>query len=253
MSLVDRISSYLRATVDRVWREAAKFGVVGAIAFVIDVGGFNLLYHGPLAGRLTSSRVVSGVIATLVAWLGNRFWTFRHRANRKVHHEALLFFLVNGVGLTSYAATAEHPRADPSPGVYLTLYHVAPNAALRNLDLPTRRPGGEAAQRPVLALTLRYLFSFVGDPAKFDGERLAVADHELAERRVAVGGAGRGEIGGQADLGAEELGPLEHQRHRRDRRPRQRRRLHDQALQDRVVLARQDLAGRDVQPVAGAG
>ena len=93
------ISSYLRATVDRVWREAAKFGVVGAIAFVIDVGGFNLLYHGPLAGRLTSSRVVSGVIATLVAWLGNRFWTFRHRANRKVHHEALLFFLVNGVGL----------------------------------------------------------------------------------------------------------------------------------------------------------
>lgn len=98
-SLVDRISTFLRASVDRVWREAAKFGVVGAIAFIIDVGGFNLLFHGPLSGRLTSSRIISGVLATLVAWLGNRFWTFRHRANRKVHHEALLFFLVNGVGL----------------------------------------------------------------------------------------------------------------------------------------------------------
>jgi putative flippase GtrA len=98
-SLVDRISTFLRASVDRVWREAAKFGVVGAIAFIIDVGGFNLLFHGPLSGRLTSSRIISGVLATLVAWLGNRFWTFRHRVNRKVHHEALLFFLVNGVGL----------------------------------------------------------------------------------------------------------------------------------------------------------
>ena len=37
--------------------------------------------------------------ATTVAWLGNRLWTFRHRASRPVHHEALLFFLVNGVGL----------------------------------------------------------------------------------------------------------------------------------------------------------
>ena len=57
-SLVDRVSSMVRESVDRVWREAAKFGVVGAIAFVIDVGGFNLLFHGPLSGRLTSSRVI---------------------------------------------------------------------------------------------------------------------------------------------------------------------------------------------------
>lgn len=98
-SLVSRISHLLRESVDLFWREAAKFGVVGAIAFVVDVGGFNLLFHGPLAGRLTTSRIVAGVAATTVAWLGNRLWTFRHRASRPVHHEALLFFLVNGVGL----------------------------------------------------------------------------------------------------------------------------------------------------------
>lgn len=94
-----RLTDRLRSVVGIFWRELAKFGVVGAIAFVIDLGGFNLLFYGPLAGRLTTSKVLAGAAATTFAWLGNRFWTFRHRRNRPVHHEALLFFVVNGVGL----------------------------------------------------------------------------------------------------------------------------------------------------------
>ncbi len=93
--LLDR----LRALVDLFWRELAKFGVVGAVAFVIDFGGFNLLFYGPMAGHLATSKIVSGALATVVAWVGNRLWTFRHRRHRPVHHEALLFFVVNGVGL----------------------------------------------------------------------------------------------------------------------------------------------------------
>lgn len=89
----------VRRLVSVVWREAAKFGVVGVIAFVIDLGGFNLLFYGVLEGRLTTSRLISGAVATAFAWVGNRMWTFRHRRNRAVHHEALLFFVVNGVGL----------------------------------------------------------------------------------------------------------------------------------------------------------
>lgn len=89
----------LRGLVDLFWRELAKFGVVGAIAFAIDLGGFNLLFYGPLAGHLTTSKIVSGAVATVVAWVGNRLWTFRHRRHRPMHHEALLFFVVNGVGL----------------------------------------------------------------------------------------------------------------------------------------------------------
>ncbi|WP_441287823.1 DUF4255 domain-containing protein [Sorangium sp. KYC3313] len=81
--------------------------------------------------------------------------------------------LINSVGLTGYDASSDHPKTDPSPGVYLSLYHLAPNPALRNLDLPTRRSSGEPSQRPVLALSLRYLFSFVGDAALFEAERLA--------------------------------------------------------------------------------
>ncbi|HEU4332525.1 MAG TPA: GtrA family protein [Lapillicoccus sp.] len=93
--LMDR----LRGVIDIFWREVAKFGVIGAIAFVIDFVGFNWLFYGPLEGRLATSKILSGVAATLFAWLGNRLWTFRHRRSRPVHHEAALFFLVNGIGL----------------------------------------------------------------------------------------------------------------------------------------------------------
>jgi putative flippase GtrA len=94
-SLADRI----RSVVDVFWREMAKFGIVGAIAFLIDFGGFHLLYYGPLQGHLTTAKILSGIAATIFAWVGNRMWTFRHRRNRPVHHEAMLFFVVNGIGL----------------------------------------------------------------------------------------------------------------------------------------------------------
>lgn len=77
----------------------AKFGIVGAICFVIDMGGFNILVNGALEDKVTTAKIISGAVATLVAWLGNRYWTFRHRRNRPVAHEVLLFFLVNGIAL----------------------------------------------------------------------------------------------------------------------------------------------------------
>ncbi len=94
-SLVDRI----RSVVDVFWREMAKFGVVGIVAFIIDFGGFHLLFYGPLQGHLTTAKILSGVVATTFAWVGNRLWTFRHRRSRPAHHEAMLFFVVNGIGL----------------------------------------------------------------------------------------------------------------------------------------------------------
>ena len=101
-SLVDR----LRGTVDVLYREMIKFGIVGAVAFVIDLGLFNILRatvlsgygNGPLS-RAVVATIISAAVATCVAWIGNRAWTFRHRRNRPVHHEALLFALTNGVAL----------------------------------------------------------------------------------------------------------------------------------------------------------
>ncbi|WP_245553599.1 GtrA family protein [Demetria terragena] len=94
----------LRGAMGILWREAAKFGIVGAVAFVVDMGGFNLLSHGPLDDKVTTAKILSGAVATVVAWIGNRWWTFRHRNNRPVAHEVTLFFGVNGIGLAISAA-----------------------------------------------------------------------------------------------------------------------------------------------------
>lgn len=94
-SLVDR----LRAAVSVFWREVAKFGVIGAVAFVIDLGGMNLLTHTVLSTKPTTAKILSGAVATIVAWAGNRSWTFRHRRSRPAAHEVTLFFLVNGIAL----------------------------------------------------------------------------------------------------------------------------------------------------------
>lgn len=52
------------------------------------------------------------------------------------------------------------------------LFQITPNVALRNVDLPTRRAGGELVQRPLLALDLHYLLTFTGDEAELVPQRL---------------------------------------------------------------------------------
>jgi putative flippase GtrA len=89
--------------VDKLWHEVAKFGVVGAFAFVIDVGLFNLLRfaggEGPMYDKPLTAKVVSVAVATTFAYFGNRYWTFRHRGRTSFHREYLLFFVLNGVGM----------------------------------------------------------------------------------------------------------------------------------------------------------
>jgi putative flippase GtrA len=78
-------------------RELVKFGMVGAVAFVVDVGLFNVLLHQ--TDKPLTSKTISTVAATTVAYVGNRFWTFRRRSRSGVGREYALFFLLNGVGL----------------------------------------------------------------------------------------------------------------------------------------------------------
>ena len=99
LGAVNRLLDRLRGAVGLLYREAIKFGVVGAVAFVVDVGLMNLLRATVLEDKPTTAKVISASVATLVAWLGNRSWTFRHRHNRPVAHEAMLFFLTNGVAM----------------------------------------------------------------------------------------------------------------------------------------------------------
>ena len=92
----------LYARVEHLVHEVAKFGVVGLVALVVDVGLFNLLCYGPsspLHGKVLTAKIVSVCVATTVAYFGNRYWTFRHRGRTSFGREYVLFFVLNGVGL----------------------------------------------------------------------------------------------------------------------------------------------------------
>ncbi|GAA2085358.1 GtrA family protein [Actinomadura alba] len=82
----------------RLAHELAKFGSVGAIAFVITIGTGNILHAGLDVGPLTSNGVAT-VVSTTFAYFANRHWTFRHRDRTGLGREYALFFGLNGIGL----------------------------------------------------------------------------------------------------------------------------------------------------------
>jgi hypothetical protein len=73
-------------------------------------------------------------------------------------------------------ATAVRPDSPghgvPDVGVNIFLYEIAPNAGLRNADLPTHSSNGQAVQRPVAALDLHYLISFYGKDNDLGAQRV---------------------------------------------------------------------------------
>jgi putative flippase GtrA len=49
--------------------------------------------------RPLTAKVISTILATSVAFAGNRQWTFRHRERAGLRREYMLFFVLNAVGL----------------------------------------------------------------------------------------------------------------------------------------------------------
>ncbi len=97
-----------RGLIERVrhlFHEVAKFGVVGAVGFVVTLVGFNLLHFDAGLGLFTSNILATGV-AAVVTFAGNKYWTFRHRAGRGTSRETIIFIGLNAVGaLMQYACT----------------------------------------------------------------------------------------------------------------------------------------------------
>jgi putative flippase GtrA len=106
MSAALGLMARLRTAMDVVYREILKFGAVGALAYVVDVYVYNLLRTGwwplseaPLAHKPLLAKVFSVAVATVVAWLGNRYWTFRRRRRAAMRQEFVLFVVMNVGGL----------------------------------------------------------------------------------------------------------------------------------------------------------
>ena len=78
--------------------EAAKFGVVGLAGFIVSLGGADVLHFDVGMGKYKAV-VVATIAATVVTFLGNRYWAFRHRERTGMGRETVLFFVFNGIGL----------------------------------------------------------------------------------------------------------------------------------------------------------
>ncbi len=66
----------------------------------------------------------------------------------------------------------ETPPGSGSRKVHVYLYQVAPNAAQRNADLPSRDATGSVTQRPQVALDLNYLLAFYGKETDLEPQRM---------------------------------------------------------------------------------
>lgn len=81
----------------------ARFGVVGLVGLVVDLGVFNLLratvlapesiHEGPMLAKIAST-----VLAIVANWIGNRYWTFREHRGRQLWREFAEFLAVSLAG-----------------------------------------------------------------------------------------------------------------------------------------------------------
>jgi putative flippase GtrA len=89
------LRDHLRSSWRILLKEITAFGLVGAIALVIDLGLFAWLApHGAL-----KAKAVSTTAATIFAYFGNRNLSFSHRARTSIGRETSFFFGINLIAL----------------------------------------------------------------------------------------------------------------------------------------------------------
>ena len=78
--------------------EFAKFAVIGITGVFITNAIYDLLNLHLGIGPVTSATIAT-IIATIVSYLGNRYWSFRTRQRTGVAREVIVFAVLNGIGL----------------------------------------------------------------------------------------------------------------------------------------------------------
>jgi putative flippase GtrA len=78
--------------------ELAKYGTVGLTALAVNILTTNLAWRIVPYNKLTDSIIGTG-IGTVVAYFGNRFWTYKECDSISRSREFLLFVGINAVGM----------------------------------------------------------------------------------------------------------------------------------------------------------
>jgi putative flippase GtrA len=104
MASIDHLLGFVPGRYRRIVLELVQFGMVGGLGFVVQFSVFNLLrstvfsptvvHAGPILAML-----VSTLLAIIVNWLGNRYWTFRTKRQTRIVRESVEFFAVSVVGM----------------------------------------------------------------------------------------------------------------------------------------------------------
>lgn len=85
-------------------REASAFLVIGGLAFVVDALTYNLLVfwvdgRGPMFDAPVPAKIIAIVVASIVTYIGNRYWTFNDRHLPPKLSRYVLFVVFNLVAM----------------------------------------------------------------------------------------------------------------------------------------------------------
>lgn len=88
---------------DALWhlfvKELMKFGVVGALAFLINASLTWVLMQTWFQDGHLKAKFLATVVAVLFAWVANRLWTFRLKRQSDKRRELVQFLVANGIGM----------------------------------------------------------------------------------------------------------------------------------------------------------
>lgn len=79
--------------------EFIKFAIVGGTTFIFDLAIFYALKLTVMEAKPITAKIVAGVAAMALSYYLNRQWSFRSRGGRGLSTEAVLFFVVSGIGV----------------------------------------------------------------------------------------------------------------------------------------------------------
>ncbi|AHH14994.1 putative membrane protein [Nocardia nova SH22a] len=129
---VDRTGDTWRRKAITALRRGAAFLVVGAIGFLVDAGTYNLLVfwggHGVMFDQPLAAKIIAILVATVVTYFGNKWWTFAHKKGGSPSREYLLYALFNVVaiglqlaclGFSRYVLHLSSPLSDNISGTVI--------------------------------------------------------------------------------------------------------------------------------------